>query len=87
MTENPYKNFKINDMTQENYDSIDLHKPYVDHVILVSPTGQKMYRENDLIDVWFDSGSMPYSQLHYPFENKEFFKTNFPNSSLYLGKL
>ena len=78
MTENPYKNFKINDMTQENYDSIDLHKPYVDHVILVSPTGQKMYRENDLIDVWFDSGSMPYSQLHYPFENKEFFKTNFP---------
>ena len=79
MTENPYKNFKVNDMSQENYDNnIDLHKPYVDNIVLVSPTGQKMYRESDLIDVWFDSGSMPYSQLHYPFENKEFFKTNFP---------
>ena len=79
MTENPYKNFKVNDMSQENYDNnIDLHKPYVDSIVLVSPTGQKMYRESDLIDVWFDSGSMPYSQLHYPFENKEFFKTNFP---------
>ena len=79
MTENPYKNFKVNDMSQENYDNnIDLHKPYVDTIVLVSPSGQKMYRESDLIDVWFDSGSMPYSQLHYPFENKEFFKTNFP---------
>ncbi|MBO7445992.1 MAG: isoleucine--tRNA ligase, partial [Bacteroidales bacterium] len=79
MTENPYKNFKVNDMSQENYDNnIDLHKPYVDSIVLVSPTGQKMYRESDLIDVWFDSGSMPYSQLHYPFENAEFFKTNFP---------
>ncbi|MCR4965323.1 MAG: isoleucine--tRNA ligase [Bacteroidales bacterium] len=79
MTENPYKNFKVNDMSQENYDNnIDLHKPYVDTIVLVSPTGQKMYRESDLIDVWFDSGSMPYSQLHYPFENKEFLKQNFP---------
>ena len=79
MTENPYKNFKVNDMSQENYDNnIDLHKPYVDTIVLVSPTGQKMYRESDLIDVWFDSGSMPYSQLHYPFENKEFFKNNYP---------
>ena len=77
MTENPYKNFKVNDMSQENYDNnIDLHKPYVDSIVLVSPTGQKMYRESDLIDVWFDSGSMPYSQLHYPFENKEFFKSD-----------
>ncbi|MBR4136715.1 MAG: isoleucine--tRNA ligase, partial [Bacteroidales bacterium] len=79
MTESPYKNFKVGDMSQENYDNnIDLHKPYVDTIVLVSPSGQKMYRESDLIDVWFDSGSMPYSQLHYPFENKEFFKTNFP---------
>lgn len=78
MSENPYKDFKIDDMSQENYDTIDLHKPYVDTIVLVSPSGQKMYRESDLIDVWFDSGSMPYSQLHYPFENKEFFKTNFP---------
>ena len=86
MTENPYKNFKVNDMSQENYDNnIDLHKPYVDSIVLVSQTGQKMYRESDLIDVWFDSGSMPYSQLHYPFENKEFFKTNFPSDFIAEG--
>ena len=56
----------------------DLHKPYIDSVILVSPSGKKMYRESDLIDVWFDSGSMPYAQWHYPFENKDVFKKNFP---------
>lgn len=79
MTENPYKNFKVGDYDQANYDNnIDLHKPYVDNIFLVSPSGKKMTRESDLIDVWFDSGSMPYSQLHYPFENKEFFEKNFP---------
>ncbi len=78
MTENPYKNFKVGDMSSENYERIDLHKPYVDSVILVSPSGKPMTRESDLIDVWFDSGSMPYSQLHYPFENRELFAQNFP---------
>ncbi|MCC8173745.1 MAG: isoleucine--tRNA ligase [Odoribacter sp.] len=71
MSENPYKDFVIGDNTTENYNKIDLHRPYVDDIILVSSTGQKMYREKDLIDVWFDSGAMPYAQLHYPFENKE----------------
>ncbi|MBP5307316.1 MAG: isoleucine--tRNA ligase [Paludibacteraceae bacterium] len=73
MTENPYKNFKVGDMSRENYDphNIDLHRPYIDNVILVSPTGKPMKRESDLIDVWFDSGAMPYAQIHYPFENKE----------------
>lgn len=78
MTENPYEHFRLGDMSNENYNTIDLHKPYVDKVILVSPSGKPMTRESDLIDVWFDSGSMPYSQLHYPFENKEFFEQNFP---------
>ncbi|MCG6187446.1 isoleucine--tRNA ligase [Maribellus maritimus] len=68
MTENPYEGFEPGDNTKENYDKIDLHKPYVDKVVLVSPGGQKMFREPDLIDVWFDSGSMPYAQHHYPFE-------------------
>jgi isoleucyl-tRNA synthetase len=71
MTENPYKGFEVGINSKENYDKIDLHKPFVDHVVLVSPSGQKMFREPDLIDVWFDSGSMPYAQHHYPFENKE----------------
>ena len=71
MTENPYKNFIIGENTKENYDKIDLHRPYVDDIILVSSTGQKMIREKDLIDVWFDSGAMPYAQLHYPFEHKD----------------
>ncbi len=71
MSENPYKQFVTGDNSKENYEKIDLHRPYVDGIILVSPTGQKMQRELDLIDVWFDSGSMPYAQLHYPFENKE----------------
>ena len=69
MTENPYDGFEVGDNSKANYDKIDLHKPYVDKVVLVSPTGQKMFREPDLIDVWFDSGSMPYAQHHYPFEN------------------
>ena len=73
MKENPYKTlgFTPNVFTKENYDKIDLHRPYVDDIVLVSPSGKPMKRETDLIDVWFDSGSMPYAQLHYPFENKE----------------
>ena len=71
MTENPYKEFVVGDFTKENYKKIDLHRPYVDGIILVGEDGQKMVRELDLIDVWFDSGAMPYAQAHYPFENKE----------------
>ena len=72
MTENPYKNHK-------DYDTFDLHRPYIDNVILVSPNGEKMFRESDLIDVWFDSGAMPYAQVHYPFEcNDEQLKACFP---------
>ncbi len=65
------KGFVPGDYSQENYDRIDLHRPFVDEVVLVSPTGRPMKRELDLIDVWFDSGAMPYAQIHYPFENKE----------------
>ena len=73
MKSNPLKDngFVPNDYSKNNYDKIDLHRPYVDNVVLVSETGKPMYRETDLIDVWFDSGSMPYAQLHYPFENRE----------------
>ena len=73
MTENPYKNFVPGLFTADNYavKNIDLHRPYVDGIILVSANGKPMSRETDLIDVWFDSGSMPFAQLHYPFENKE----------------
>ncbi len=71
MTENPYAGFVAGDNSKANYDKIDLHRPYVDDIILVSSSGQKMFREKDLIDVWFDSGAMPYAQLHYPFEHKE----------------
>ena len=70
MTENPYKNFEVGVYTADNYSekNIDLHRPYVDNIILVSPSGKPMRREADLIDVWFDSGAMPYAQVHYPFE-------------------
>ena len=73
MKTNPYKEkgFVPGVYTRENYDKIDLHRPYVDDIILVSESGKPMKRESDLIDVWFDSGSMPYAQIHYPFENKE----------------
>lgn len=71
MSENPFKSFEIGNMSDENYAQIDLHKNIVDKIILVSESGKPMKRESDLIDVWFDSGSMPYAQLHYPFENKE----------------
>lgn len=72
MSENPYKDYK-------NYEAFDLHRPYIDNVILVSASGKKMYRESDLIDVWFDSGAMPYAQVHYPFEcDDEQLKKCFP---------
>ena len=75
MKSNPFKDkgFIPNDYSEENYDKIDLHRPYVDDIVLVSDGGKPMRRELDLIDVWFDSGSMPYAQIHYPFENKEAF--------------
>ena len=73
MASNPLrdKGFVPGDYSKDNYEKIDLHRPYVDDIVLVSPTGRPMHRETDLIDVWFDSGSMPYAQIHYPFENKE----------------
>lgn len=71
MTENPFAGFKPGDMSEANYDLVDLHKNVVDAIYLVGKNGEKLTRESDLIDVWFDSGSMPYSQWHYPFENKE----------------
>lgn len=68
MKKNPYETFTPGDYSKENYDKIDLHRPFVDDIILVNDKGEKMFREKDLIDVWFDSGSMPFSQVHYPFE-------------------
>ena len=76
MSENPFKGFEIGNMSNENYAKIDLHKNIVDEIILVSDSGKPMKRESDLIDVWFDSGAMPYAQLHYPFENKELIDQN-----------
>jgi isoleucyl-tRNA synthetase len=78
MEKNPLSGFTEGDNTQENYAKFDLHRPYVDEIILVSPSGKKMLREPDLIDVWFDSGAMPYAQAHYPFENKDNFSEIFP---------
>jgi len=78
MTTNPLASFTEGDNSTENYSSFDLHRPFVDDIILVSATGKPMKRETDLIDVWFDSGAMPYAQIHYPFENKESFDTLFP---------
>ncbi|MEN2486765.1 isoleucine--tRNA ligase [Flavobacterium sp. B11] len=69
--ENPFKGFEIGNMSESNYDLIDLHKNVVDQITLVSASGQPMKRESDLIDVWFDSGAMPYAQWHYPFENQD----------------
>ncbi|AXG68669.1 isoleucine--tRNA ligase [Kordia sp. SMS9] len=71
-----YANFEVGNMSEENYDKVDLHKHIVDQITLVSPSGKPMKRESDLIDVWFDSGSMPYAQWHYPFENKELIDNN-----------
>ncbi len=71
MKKNPFEGFIPGDYSKENYEKIDLHRPYVDEIILVSDEGKAMYREPDLIDVWFDSGAMPYAQMHYPFESKD----------------
>jgi isoleucyl-tRNA synthetase len=76
MSEDIFADFEVGNMSEENYDKIDLHKNVVDKVVLVSASGQPMKRENDLIDVWFDSGAMPYAQWHYPFENKELIDNN-----------
>jgi len=78
MKKNPLRDFTEGDNSQKNYEKFDLHRPFVDEIILVSPSGKKMFREPDLIDVWFDSGAMPYAQVHYPFENKENFSEMFP---------
>jgi isoleucyl-tRNA synthetase len=76
MAENPFKGFEPGNMSEENYDKIDLHKNVVDKIVLASSSGKPMKREADLIDVWFDSGAMPYAQWHYPFENKELIENN-----------
>jgi len=76
MKENPFKDFEVGNMSEQNYALVDLHKNIVDQIVLVSASGRAMKRESDLIDVWFDSGSMPYAQLHYPFENKELIDNN-----------
>ncbi len=78
MSSNPLADFVKGDNSEENYKLFDLHRPYVDELVLVSSSGQKMYREAALIDVWFDSGSMPYAQYHYPFEHKEDFDQLYP---------
>ena len=78
MQSNPLAKFIENDFSKENYQKFDLHRPYVDEIILVSDSGKRMFREPDLIDVWFDSGAMPYAQAHYPFENKDNFHKMFP---------
>jgi isoleucyl-tRNA synthetase len=78
MEKNIYAGFEKGNNSKENYELIDLHRPFVDDIFLVSATGKKMLREPDLIDVWFDSGSMPYAQNHYPFENREKFNEVFP---------
>jgi len=71
MIKNPFEDFAAGNMSDSNYDKVDLHKDTVDDLVLLSKSGKPMYRESDLIDVWFDSGAMPYAQWHYPFENKE----------------
>jgi len=78
MEEHPFANFNPGDMSDSNYDQVDLHRHIVDKIVLVSPSGKPMCRETDLIDVWFDSGSMPYAQWHYPFENKDKFDSLYP---------
>lgn len=78
MKADPYASFTPGDMSDANYDRVDLHRPYADNIVLLSPGGKPMKRETDLIDVWFDSGAMPYAQWHYPFENEATFKETFP---------
>ncbi|MBC2843552.1 isoleucine--tRNA ligase [Winogradskyella flava] len=76
MSEDIFDDFEVGNMSEENYETVDLHKNVVDKIVLISESGQPMKRESDLIDVWFDSGSMPYAQWHYPFENKELIDNN-----------
>ncbi len=76
MSKDIFAEFEVGNMAEDNYDKIDLHKNIVDQIVLVSPSGKPMRRESDLIDVWFDSGSMPYAQWHYPFENKALIDEN-----------
>lgn len=76
MSVDPYKDFAVGNNSESNYDKVDLHKNIVDNIVLVSPSGKPMHRETDLIDVWFDSGSMPYAQWHYPFENKDYIENH-----------
>ena len=78
MTENPLADFNPDDLSDTNYETFDFHRPYVDEITLVSKSGEKMFREPDLIDVWFDSGAMPYAQFHFPFDNVEEFESSFP---------
>jgi len=78
MKQNPLENYRPGDLSEENYHSFDLHRPFVDDIILVADNGQPMYREPDLIDVWFDSGAMPYAQYHYPFEKEKPLDSCFP---------
>ena len=86
MSSDPFESFELNNMDDSNYDRIDLHKNIVDQVILCSKSGKKMFREPDLIDVWFDSGSMPYAQWHYPFENKEMIDNNIAFPADYIAE-
>jgi isoleucyl-tRNA synthetase len=78
MDSNPMGDFNPEDMSAENYNTFDFHRPYIDDIVLISEKGNKMFREPDLIDVWFDSGAMPYAQFHFPFENMEEFESSFP---------
>lgn len=78
LKENPLSDFKPGDFSEENYNVFDMHRPYVDDIVLVGEKGEPLHRESDLIDVWFDSGAMPYAQWHYPFENKDIFESNYP---------
>jgi len=78
MASNPFAEFKVGDFSKLNYDKIDFHRPFVDEIVLVSSNGARMFREADLIDVWFDSGAMPFAQAHYPFENEDKFDQIFP---------
>jgi isoleucyl-tRNA synthetase len=85
MSTNPLEAYQPGDNSKENYEKFDLHRPFVDDIVLVSASGKKMFREPDLIDVWFDSGAMPYAQIHYPFENKENFGEEFPSDFIAEG--
>ena len=76
MKKNPLADFEVNNFSKKNYTFFDLHKSFVDKIVLCSKEGKPLYRESDLIDVWFDSGSMPFAQWHYPFENKEMIDEN-----------